>query len=88
MNVSLPSPSPVSHGREGSNYRQSWDFPTEHPGTDTQDGGHSPSAGVGEEEQRGIVFPKSLPRALGKGVRRAGGSAETSASGRESHPGI
>lgn len=59
MNVSLPSPSPVSHGREGSNYRQKWDFPTEHPGTDTRNGGHSLSAGVEEEEQRGVVFPES-----------------------------
>lgn len=88
MNVSLPSPSPVSHGREGSNYGQRWDFPTEHPGTDTQGGGNSLSARVKEEEQRGVAFPKNLPRALGTGVRRAGGSAKTLASGRELHPEI
>lgn len=37
------------------------------------------SIGVEEKEHKGIVFPNSLPRTLGIGARRAGGSAETSA---------
>lgn len=49
---------------------------------DTQGGEHSLSAEVEEKEQRGTVFPKSLPTALGTGVRRPRGSAKTSASGR------
>lgn len=80
--VSLLSPSPAFHGREGSNCRQEWDLPTGHRGADTQGVGHLFCRGR-EKEQRGVVFLKSLPRALGTGVRREGGSAETSGSGRE-----
>lgn len=83
--VSLPLPSHAFHGKKRSNCRQQWDFPTVHWGTDSWDGKHPLSAGVEEKEQRQVLFPKSLPRALGVGVRRAGDSAETSASQRELH---
>lgn len=51
--VSLLSPSPAFHGREGSNCRQEWDLPTGHRGADTQGVGHSFSVEV-ERKSRGV----------------------------------